>query len=112
MKPDDLPPLQSYKTTPTFTQSSVPAGLLSDHSTKDGVWGLIHVTKGKLRYCVTDTRRQYQERVLKPESEAGVVEPTILHHVELMGPVKFHVEFLRAETDEQLPSETDERGQS
>ena len=111
MKPDEMPFLESYRTTPTFTQSTVPAGLLSNHSTKDGVWGLIHVTKGKLRYCVTDSRRVYEERVLTPDSEVGVIEPTILHRVELMGTVKFHVEFLRALTADQTPISLNEREQ-
>ncbi|MCD1623488.1 DUF1971 domain-containing protein [Citromicrobium bathyomarinum] len=99
MKPDQLPALKSYKTTPTFTQDSVPAGLLADHSTKEGVWGLIHVSRGKLRYCVTDPRRENEERILEPGSTAGVVEPTIVHRVEPLGPVEFHVEFLRAPDD-------------
>lgn len=99
MKPDQLPTLKSYKTTPTFTQDSVPAGLLADHSTKEGVWGLIHVSRGKLRYCVTDPRRENEERILEPGSTAGVVEPTIVHRVEPLGPVEFHVEFLRAPDD-------------
>ena len=38
--------LEPYKRTNTFTEDSVPAGLLAEHSTKDGVWGLIHVEKG------------------------------------------------------------------
>lgn len=91
-----MPALESYKTTPTFTESTVPAGLLADHSTKEGTWGLIHVTQGKLRYCVTDPRRAHDERTLDPNSPAGVVEPTILHRVEPIGAVEFHVEFLRA----------------
>lgn len=100
MKPDQMPSLKSYKTTPTFTQDRVPAGLLSDHSTKEGVWGLIHVARGKLRYCVTDPRRENEERILEPGSAAGVVEPTIVHRVEPLGPVEFHVEFLRAPSDQ------------
>lgn len=105
-----MPALESYKTTPTFTQENVPAGLLADHSTKKGVWGLIHVTRGKLRYCVTDPRREYEERILEPGSAAGVVEPTIIHRVEPRGPVEFHVEFLRARDDQgkaQTPNEGD-----
>jgi tellurite resistance-related uncharacterized protein len=88
--------LESYKRTPTFTEASVPAGLLNDHSTKDGTWGLIHVEEGRLRYVVTDPRRPSAERILTPDSAPGVVEPTILHHVEPIGAVRFHVEFLRA----------------
>jgi tellurite resistance-related uncharacterized protein len=97
MTTNSLPPgLAPYKRTPEFTGDSVPAGLLRSHSTKDGVWGLIHVAEGRLAYRVTDARRAASERILTPESEPGVVEPTILHEVEPLGPVRFHVEFHRA----------------
>ena len=99
MKPAEMPVLESYKRTPTFTENSVPAGLLADHSTKEGVWGLIHVTQGRLRYFITDPRREPEEYVLDPGCEPGVVEPTILHCVEPVGSVKFQVEFLRAPID-------------
>ena len=99
MKPADMPLLESYKRTPNFTENSVPAGLLADHSTKEGVWGLIHVTQGRLRYFITDPRREPEEYVLHPGTEPGVVEPTILHRVEPMGSVEFQVEFLRAPID-------------
>lgn len=87
--------LEAYKRTPTFTQSTVPTGLLADHATKDGIWGRIHVEQGALRYVVTDSRRKRSEHVLTPHDRPGVIEPTILHHVEPLGPVRFHVEFLR-----------------
>ena len=91
----DLPPdLEPYKRTAAFTQFTVPAGLLADHSTKDGVWGLIHVEEGKLRYLVTDPRRASTDELLTPETAPGLVEPTILHRVEPIGMVTFHVEFL------------------
>ncbi|MCW1383577.1 DUF1971 domain-containing protein [Novosphingobium sp. KCTC 2891] len=86
---------QPYKRTPTFTEDSVPAGLLKDHSTKDGTWGLIRVEEGRLRYIITDPRRAADERVLEPGGDPGLVEPTILHRVEPIGSVRFHVEFLR-----------------
>ena len=89
--PDGLKP---YKRTPTFTEDTVPAGLLSEHSTKDGVWGLIEVEAGALRYVVTDPRRAATETLLTPEDELGIVEPTILHRVEPVGAVRFHVQFL------------------
>lgn len=84
-----------YKRTATFSEASVPAGLLHDHSTKAGTWGLIRVEEGQLRYEVTDPRREPTSRVLTPDSEPGVVEPTILHRVQPIGAVRFHVEFLR-----------------
>lgn len=91
--PDGLAP---YRRTAEFASETIPAALLRDHSTKPGVWGLIHVADGALRYSVTDPRRQPGERLLLPGEPPGVVEPTILHHVALIGPVRFHVEFWRA----------------
>jgi len=87
--------LQSYKRTASFTQDTTPAALLNDHSTKAGVWGLIHVEEGSLRYHVTDSRRQPLEQILMPDSGPGIVEPTIMHKVQPTGPVRFYVEFLR-----------------
>lgn len=95
-----LPPgLEAYKRTPVFTETSVPAGLLADHTTKEGTWGLIEVEQGSLVYRVTDPRRAASEHLLTPDSEPGVVEPTIRHHVEPQGPVRFHVTFLRRPRD-------------
>jgi tellurite resistance-related uncharacterized protein len=92
----DLPAhLEPYKRTAAFNESTVPAGLLADHSTKEGVWGLIRVAEGKLRYLVTDPRRTSTNEVLTPQTAPGLIEPTILHRVEPIGPVAFHVEFLR-----------------
>ena len=88
--------LEPYKRTPTFTEENVPAGLLAEHSTKDGVWGLIHIEKGALRYVVTDPCRASTELLLTPGAEPGILEPTILHRVEPVGAVQFHVQFLRS----------------
>lgn len=94
---DHLPAgAESYKRTPTFSEATIPAALLKDHSTKEGTWGLIHIEEGKLRYVVTDPRRTPGDRILTPGTEPGLVEPTILHHVEPLGPVSFHVEFFRS----------------
>ena len=102
--------LEPYKRTAAFTETTVPAALLGDHSTKNGVWGLIHVEEGTLRYLVTDPRRASTERILTPASEPGIVEPTILHRVEPVGPVRFHVEFLHAPSQARaaLPMHNDE----
>ena len=91
--------LETYRTTQRFTELSVPNGLLSDHSTKEGVWGLIHVTQGQLRFWVTDPRREAEMHLLDADSGPGIVEPTILHRVEPVGTVRFHVEFLRERFD-------------
>jgi len=92
MLPPDVAP---YARTAEFTEATVPAGLLRSHTTKAGSWGLIHVLEGRLAYRITDPRRPASETILSPESEPGVVEPTILHEVEPLGKVRFYVEFLR-----------------
>jgi len=83
--------VRPYKRTPVFTQDTVPTGLLKDHSTKQGVWGVITVVSGDLQFCVTATG---ETTTLSP-SQSGLVEPTVRHHVKPLGPVTFYVEFWR-----------------
>lgn len=91
-----LPPdVRVYKRTPVFTEDNIPAGLLNDHHTKEGTWGLIRVEEGALRYSVRDARRPFVEETLTPHGPPGVVEPTIRHRVEPLGFVRFYVEFHR-----------------
>jgi tellurite resistance-related uncharacterized protein len=89
--------VRAYKRTETFTETTVPKALLNAHATKAGAWGLIHVLDGELIYRITDPRRPCADQFLSPEAPAGVIEPTVLHEVELLGPVRFYVEFYRAE---------------
>lgn len=87
----EIPPGHTaYRRTPTFTQTSVPKGLLREHRTKAGVWGKIVVTKGSLRYRIL--RTPAEEYMLDPDS-FGVVEPGVPHEVELQGDTEFFVEF-------------------
>jgi tellurite methyltransferase len=80
--------LTAYKRTKSFSESSVPGGLLQDHRTKSGVWAQIVVEEGKLEY--TCERGTF---VLRP-GIVGVVEPELPHHVRPLGAVLFHVVFL------------------
>ncbi len=82
-----------YKRTPTFTEQTVPAGLLRDHRTKQGVWAKIVVEAGRLDYTLESPSRTF---VLTPECP-GIAPPTEPHHVTPAGRVRFHVEFLRRE---------------
>ena len=92
----DMPPLPSdarpYKQTPVFDASNVPAGLLSAHRTKPGVWGRLVVVAGLLSYRVHEPA----ERVwLLAPGLSGVVAPGIRHSVALAAGTRFYVEFLR-----------------
>ena len=86
-----LPPdVTAYKRTPLFTQDSVPQGLLHNHSTKEGVWGLIQVMEGRLEYTIGAE----EEHILTP-GQPGVVEPQVVHHVKPLAEVAFFVEFYK-----------------
>jgi tellurite resistance-related uncharacterized protein len=79
----------SYKRTPLFTSASIPRGLLNQHRTKPGVWGLIHVQSGQLTFHETGG----SEPSIVRAGEVAVVLPEIEHRVEPLGEVAFFVEF-------------------
>lgn len=81
-----------YKSTPEFTETTIPAGLLRSHSTAAGVWGRIKVIEGSLRYRVLEPAPA--EFVLDPD-HPGIIEPQAKHEVAVIGPVRFCVEFHR-----------------
>jgi tellurite methyltransferase len=76
--------------TVSFTEVTVPAGLLHAHRTMAGVWARIVVESGQLEYTIEEARRTF---VLTPEC-AGVVPPQAPHHVRPLGSVRFYVVFL------------------
>lgn len=82
-----------YKRTREFDELSIPDGLRKDHATKAGVWGVIHVLAGRLRYVVEPPLPG--ERLLVP-GVVGIVVPEVLHRVVPEGAVRFFVEFHRA----------------
>ena len=86
--------LAAYRRTPEFDQTTIPAGLKSEHATKRGVWARIHVVSGVLQYRVgTPVRRSFR---VEPGSRAVIV-PEVRHRVEPEGSVRFFLEFWRAE---------------
>ena len=89
--PKDFAP---YKRTPEFTETTVPAGLTRNHSTKAGVWAKINVVEGRLLYKVDPLAAEFELSSDAP----GIVVPEVAHHVEPMGNVRFYVEFYRAQT--------------
>lgn len=81
-----------YKVTPVFDQDTLPAGLRREHRTKPGVWGVIRVLEGQLRYEVIDPRA---EVVILEAGIPGLVLPEQPHRVEPLGPLRMQVEFYR-----------------
>lgn len=84
-----------YRRTQAFTNDSIPEALLKNHATKRGVWGLIHVARGRLEYRVAAPCEAVE--TLAPGS-VGVVLPEVEHCVAPLGPVAFVVEFWRRPT--------------
>ncbi|HEU4375340.1 MAG TPA: DUF1971 domain-containing protein [Telluria sp.] len=87
--PDDV---AHYKSTPEFTETTIPPGLLRAHSTAPGVWGRIKVLEGTLRY--RELEPALEEHVLSPD-HPGIIAPQAKHEVAAIGPVRFCVEFHR-----------------
>lgn len=78
-----------YKRTAVFDENSLPAGLRREHRTKPGVWGVIRVLDGQLRYVVIEPT---SEMILEP-GHPGLVLPDQPHFVEPLGPMRMQVEF-------------------
>lgn len=77
-----------YRSSPLFTAETLPQALQQKHRTKRGVWGVIRVIEGTLRYCKEDGSSD----ILHP-SNPGLIHPDEPHHVEVIGPVSMQVDF-------------------
>lgn len=78
-----------YKRTSIFDETTLPAGLRREHRTKAGVWAVIRVLEGRLRYRVLDP---VSVQILESGCP-GLVLPDQPHFVEPLGPVRMQVEF-------------------
>ena len=85
--------VEAYRSTPLFSEETLPAALRRSHATRAGVWGRIEVYEGRLRYRIPGVNPEEYE--LTPD-RPGVIEPEVVHEVEPVGPVRFRVVFLRA----------------
>jgi tellurite methyltransferase len=83
---------QRYKSTPIFTDVTIPKALRREHMTKPGVWGQIRVLDGKLLYEILQPVQQ--TFTLDRDSTAYIV-PEVPHRVEKIRNVIFQVDFLK-----------------
>lgn len=86
-----------YKSTPVFDETTLPAGLRKEHRTKAGVWGVIRVLEGRVRYRVLEPA---SETILDPD-HPGLVLPDQPHLVEPLGTIRMRVEFYDCPPGEQ-----------
>ena len=85
--------LVAYRRTREFDETTIPAGLRSEHATKRGTWARIHVVSGVRRYCVG---HPIHGSFRIDSASSAIVVPEVLHRIEPEGPVRFFVEFSRA----------------
>ncbi len=81
-----------YARSPEFSDQSIPENLLDSHRTKTKTWANIVVTQGRILYRILEPR--IEEYELSPD-RTGVVEPQVPHELEVMGDVRFHLDFYR-----------------
>lgn len=90
---NDLPEgLKLVRTTALWDEETVPAGVLAGHRVADGVWGQLVVRSGAVGFVFED-----EPNVTIEVATDGrvVIPPGRLHHVVLVGPATFVVEFYR-----------------
>lgn len=84
---------EPYKTTPVWDETSLPAAVRGEHSTRPGVWGLLRALQGEVRLVFHEPAREVR---VTPE-HPGKIPPQAIHHVELDGPARLQIEFYREE---------------
>ena len=83
------------RVTADFDEHTVHAGLLSAHRVADGVWGRVVVRSGSIVVVFEDDPDRPH---LVAAGDTQVLPPGARHHVEVVGPVCFAVEFHRPPT--------------
>lgn len=82
----------SYKQTPEYDDTTLPAGLLRSHQLRAGTWGEIVVLEGRVHYVLEDEGDL--TLVLRP-GVLGIVAPERPHHIELQPDARVFVRFCR-----------------
>ena len=84
-------PAVPYSHSPIFDEQTLPAAIRTAHSTKDGVWGLLHVLDGEVDLLFPDNGRREHVTPGHP----ALIPPQEKHHVELRGAMRMQIEFYR-----------------
>jgi hemoglobin len=85
----EKPVSKPYRSTPVFDEQTLPQALRQAHTTKAGVWGVIRVLEGCVRYRV----EAHDHDVILSPGTPGLVRPQEPHHVEPVGSMRMQVEF-------------------
>ena len=84
--------LELARTTPEFTDATVPAALLAAHRVGPEVWGRLRVYAGRVRFVF---EAEPSAAIELSAGEHVDIPPGEAHHVELQRDARFVVEFYR-----------------
>ena len=84
-----------YYETPKFDQDTLPLALQKEHKTKPGCWAKAIITDGSIDYVLEE---RPDEILTVNAGQFVIIEPEVPHHVEVTGPVLFHLEFYKLQS--------------
>ena len=88
--------LEQTRVTDEFDADTVPAGLLRAHRVADGMWGVVRVRSGSVRFVWEDGPPTAGPlEVELSEGDSLVIPPAVPHRVEVGAGGRFVVEFHR-----------------
>lgn len=83
-----------YRRIGPFAADAIPAGLLRCHDLKPGVWGLLSVEAGAIRFCWDDAAGGSRRLAA---GDTMLIPPAVPHHLERQGPVTIAIAFCAVE---------------
>ena len=89
MTPSPASPLVAYKSWAAFDDNTLPRALRRQHRTKVGIWGVIRVLAGRVRYCILDPVSETILDWYRPD----LVLAEQPHFVNPLGAIRMQVEF-------------------
>lgn len=85
--------LTVVRTAGPFDETNVPAGLRRAHRVAEGVWGRLQVLEGSVGFRMEGVVPVLERQVLAGEGQP--IPPGAVHELQLAGPVRLCVDFLR-----------------
>ncbi len=89
---EKLPPnVVKVGSTDPMDETNILSGLLKNHATSSGKFGYLVVQAGSLQFVWEDNNEIFDS----DSSHPIVIFPERVHHVQLIGKVRFHIEFYK-----------------
>lgn len=104
----ELPDGVGYvRTSPEWTEETLPSGLRRDHRLAAGTWGRLTVHHGRVRFVAPGPPAV--DEVLVSGSTRGI-PPTAVHHVDPLGPIHLTIDFFNVDPARDASAGPDEGG--